>query len=152
METFTPQPVSATPEALTPHRFSDTPRNFEECKAAIVPVNEVLAQIGGKWTIYIIMALANGPQRFSELKRKIDGVSQKMLTFTLRDLEKDGFISRKVTPSIPPRVDYELTDMGVELREPLAILARWAHANNTRIAEARHRFAAREAEDKRLAW
>jgi len=153
METFTPQPVSATPTAVKPHRFEDgPPRDFEECKRAIVPVNDVLAQIGGKWTIYIIMALANGPQRFSELKRKIDGVSQKMLTSTLRDLEKDGFISRKVTPSIPPRVDYELTDMGVELREPLAILTHWANSNNTRIAEARDRFAAREAADKRLAW
>ena len=102
METFTPQPVAVTPSAAEPHRFSETPRNFEECKAAIVPVNDVLAQIGGKWTMYIIIALANGPQRFSELKRKIEGVSQKMLTSTLRDLEKDGFISRKVTPSIPP--------------------------------------------------
>ena len=152
METFTPQPVAVTPSAAEPHRFSETPRNFEECKAAIVPVNDVLAQIGGKWTMYIIIALANGPQRFSELKRHIEGVSQKMLTSTLRDLEKDGFISRKVTPSIPPRVDYELTDMGVELREPLAILTRWANANNSRIAEARHRFAAREAAEKRLCW
>jgi len=153
METFTPQPVSTTPVAAKPHRFEDgTPRNFEECKLAIVPVSEVLSQIGGKWTMFIIIALTNGPQRFSELKRRIDGISQKMLTATLRDLEKDGFISRKVTPSIPPRVDYELTDMGVELREPLAILTRWANANNTRIAEARHRFAAREAAEKRLSW
>ena len=152
METFTPQPV-AVKEAAKPHRFEDgPPRDFEECKRAIVPVNEVLAQIGGKWTMYIIMALGHGPLRFSELKRKIDGVSQKMLTATLRDLEKDGFISRKVTPSIPPRVDYELTDMGVELREPIFVLTRWANANNTRIAEARDRFAAREAEEKRLSW
>jgi DNA-binding HxlR family transcriptional regulator len=152
METFTPQPV-AVKEAVKPHRFEDgPPRDFEECKAAIVPVNEVLAQIGGKWTMYIIMALGHGPLRFSELKRKIDGVSQKMLTATLRDLEKDGFISRKVTPSIPPRVDYELTDMGIELREPIFVLTRWANANNARIAEARDRFAAREAEEKRLSW
>jgi len=149
METFTPQPTAIA----TPHRFEDgQPRNFEECKQAMVPVNDVLSQIGGKWTMYIIIALVNGPQRFSELKRKIDGVSQKMLTSTLRDLEKDGFISRKVTPSIPPRVDYALTDMGIELREPFSILTRWANANNQRIAEARHRFAAREAEEKRLSW
>src|SRR6218665_3184203 len=148
METFTPQPVAAVP-----HRMEDMPpRNFEECKQAIVPVNEVLSQIGGKWTMYIIIALGHGPLRFSELKRKITGVSQKMLTATLRDLEKDGFVSRKVTPSIPPRVDYELTDMGVELREPIAVLTRWANANNARIAASRERFAAREAEEKRLSW
>jgi DNA-binding HxlR family transcriptional regulator len=148
METATPQPIAAKP-----HRFDDgLPRDFELCKQAIIPVNDVLAQIGGKWTMYIIVALANGPQRFSELKRKVDGVSQKMLTSTLRELEKDGFVSRKVTPSIPPRVDYELTDMGVELREPLAVLTRWAHANRGRIHDARQAFATREAEEKRLSW
>ncbi len=153
METFTPQPVSATPTAVEPLRFeAGEPRDFEACKQAIVPVNEVLAQIGGKWTMYIIMALGHGSLRFSELKRKIDGVSQKMLTSTLRDLEKDGFVSRKVTPSIPPRVDYELTEMGIELREPIFILTRWANANNTRIAKAREAFAAREAEERRLSW
>jgi DNA-binding HxlR family transcriptional regulator len=102
--------------------------------------------------MYIIIALGHGPLRFSELKRKIDGISQKMLTATLRDLEKDGFVSRQITPSIPPRVEYELTDMGVELREPIAVLTRWANANRARIATARERFAAREAEQKRLAW
>lgn len=148
METFTPQPT-----AIQPHRLGDDQHgDFEACRQAIVPVNEVLAQIGGKWTMYIIMALGHGPLRFSELKRKIDGVSQKMLTSTLRDLEKDGFVSRKVTPSIPPRVDYELTEMGVELREPIYVLSRWANANNARIAKAREAFAAREAEEKRLAW
>jgi DNA-binding HxlR family transcriptional regulator len=152
METFTSQPAAT--DALIPSlsRDEDTPRDFEQCKQAIVPVNEVLSQIGGKWTMYIIIALGHGPLRFSELKRKIDGISQKMLTATLRDLEKDGFVSRQITPSIPPRVDYELTDMGVELREPIAILTRWANANRARIATARERFAAREAEQKRLAW
>jgi len=148
METFTPQAVAAELHRME----AGAPRDFEECKQAIVPVNEVLSQIGGKWTMYIIIALGHGPLRFSELKRKIDGVSQKMLTATLRDLEKDGFVSRKVTPSIPPRVDYELTEMGVELREPIFHLTRWAKANNARIAEARERFAAREAEEKRLSW
>jgi len=149
METHTPQPV-----ATRQHRFDQEggPRDFHQCREAIVPMNDVLAQIGGKWTMYIIVALADGPQRFSELKRKIEGVSQKMLTATLRDLEKDGFISRHVTPSIPPRVDYELTDMGVELREPIAVLTEWANANRTRIAKAREAFAEREAEQKRLSW
>jgi DNA-binding HxlR family transcriptional regulator len=124
----------------------------EDCKQAMVPVSEVLAQIGGKWTVHIIMALGNGPKRFSELLRGIDGISQKMLTATLRDLEKDGFISRTVTPSIPPRVDYELTEMGVELGAPLKTLSRWAHDNRHRVDDARHRFAEREAEARRMAW
>ena len=79
------------------------PHNFAECQRAMLPVHEVLAQISGKWTILVVRVLSDGPKRFSELKRQIDGVSQKMLTATLRDLEKDGFVSRKVTPSIPPR-------------------------------------------------
>ncbi len=75
------------------------PHNFAECQRAMLPVHEVLAQISGKWTILVVRVLSDGPKRFSELKRQIDGVSQKMLTATLRDLEKDGFVSRKVTPS-----------------------------------------------------
>jgi DNA-binding HxlR family transcriptional regulator len=75
-----------------------------------------------------------------------------MLTATLRDLEKDGFVSRKVTPSIPPRVDYALTDMGRELQEPLKVIGNWAHANRHRVEEARERFAHQEAEAARLAW
>jgi DNA-binding HxlR family transcriptional regulator len=122
------------------------------CKEAMLPVHEVIAQISGKWTILVIRILEGGPRRFSEIKRQIDGVSQKMLTATLRDLEKDGFVTRTVTPSIPPRVDYELTDMGRELQQPLRVIGNWAHANRHRVEQARERFAAREAEAKRLAW
>jgi DNA-binding HxlR family transcriptional regulator len=122
------------------------------CQEAMVPVTEVLAQIGGKWTIHIITALGHGPMRFSELLRGIEGVSQKMLTTTLRDLEKDGFVTRTVTPSIPPRVDYELTNLGVELRGPLGAISAFAHANRHRVDDARHKFAEREAEARRLAW
>ena len=117
-----------------------------------LPATELFQLIGDKWTMVVVVTLGEGAMRFSELRRAIDGVSQRMLTLTLRNLERDGFISRKVTPSIPPRVDYELTDMGVELREPIFVLTRWANANNTRIAEAREAFAAREAEEKRLSW
>ena len=124
----------------------------ERCKRDMVPVTEVLNQIGGKWTIHIIMALSRGLMRFGELRRGIEGISQKMLTATLRDLEKDGFITRTVTPSIPPRVDYELTDMGRELKEPLRTIGEWAHNNRHRVEDARHRFAEREAEAQRLAW
>ena len=122
------------------------------CQEAMVPVTEVLAQISGKWTILVIRVLEDGPRRFSEIKRQIDGVSQKMLTATLRDLEKDGFVTRTVTPSIPPRVDYELTDLGKDLREPLKAISAFAHANRHRVDEARHKFAEREAEARRLAW
>jgi DNA-binding HxlR family transcriptional regulator len=129
------------------------PRDAVECAKAMIPVSDVLAQIGGKWTIYVITALGKGPMRFSELLRYIDGVSQKMLTATLRDLEKDGFVSRKVTPSIPPRVDYELTSMGRELREPLKMLSQWAYTNRERVEQARERFAARAEEAPRaVAW
>jgi DNA-binding HxlR family transcriptional regulator len=128
------------------------PHNFAECQRAMLPVHEVLAQISGKWTILVVRVLSDGPKRFSELKRQIDGVSQKMLTATLRDLEKDGFVSRKVTPSIPPRVDYALTEMGQELQGPLAVIGNWAHANRHRVEEARERFAEREARERELAW
>ena len=86
------------------------------------PVGEILHQIGGKWTVLIINTLSDGPMRFSELKRMVGGISQKVLTSTLRELEMDGFITRTVTPSIPPRVDYELTDLGRDLQRPLKVL------------------------------
>lgn len=130
----------------------DHPADHEACTRALVPVHEVLAQISGKWTILVVSILSRGPRRFSEIKRQIDGISQKMLTVTLRDLEKDGFLTRTVTPSIPPRVDYELTDMGRELQEPLRLIGNWAHANRARVEAARERFSEREAEAKRLAW
>jgi DNA-binding HxlR family transcriptional regulator len=134
--------ANATPDHVT----------HSACREAMLPVHEVLAQISGKWTILVVRILENGPHRFSEIKREIEGVSQKMLTATLRDLEKDGFVNRTVTPTIPPRVDYELTEMGKELREPLRVIGNWAHANRHRVEEARERFAEREAEAKRLAW
>jgi len=142
---------SVVPFAAPPPRQPDA-GELQNCKEAMVPVTEVLAQIGGKWTVHIIMALGRGPMRFSELLRGIDGVSQKMLTTTLRGLEKDGFITRTVTPSIPPRVDYELTDLGIELRGPLGAISAFAHANRHRVDEARHEFAERDAEARRLAW
>ena len=86
------------------------------------PVGEILNQIGGKWTVLIINLLSNGPMRFSAIKRMIGGISQKVLTATLRDLEMDGFVTRTVTPSIPPRVDYELTELGRDLQKPLEVL------------------------------
>lgn len=128
------------------------PRDAGECREVLVPVSDVLGQVAGKWTILIVGALSAGPRRFSDLKREIDGISQKMLTATLRDLEKDGFVTRTVTPTIPPRVDYELTEMGRELREPLRLIGNWALANRHRIEAARQRFAERQAEEQSRAW
>lgn len=104
------------------------------------PVGEILNQIGGKWTVLIINKLSAGSLRFGELKRDIGGISQKMLTSTLRDLERDGFVSRTLTPTIPPRVDYELTDLGHDLQVPLGALGKWAISNRDRVLRARVQF------------
>ncbi|GBD50469.1 winged helix-turn-helix transcriptional regulator [Methylopila sp. Yamaguchi] len=103
-------------------------------------VNSVLARVGDKWTVLVVMFLADGSKRFNELKRLIGGVSQRMLTLTLRGLERDGLVTRTVTPSIPPRVDYELTDLGRSLQAHAVALARWAHENGPAIESARAAF------------
>ncbi len=106
-------------------------------------VSEVLARVGDKWSILVVGTLGGGPRRFNELKRAIDGISQRMLTLTVRGLERDGFITRTVTPSIPPRVDYELTELGRSLLEPVKILGEWAIANRTTVDAARQAFDAK---------
>ena len=103
-------------------------------------VGTVLARVGDKWSILVVMTLNDGPRRFNELKRTIGGISQRMLTFTLRGLERDGLVSRTVYPTIPPRVDYELTDLGRSLQKPVQALGAWAFANLSTIQEARTRF------------
>jgi DNA-binding HxlR family transcriptional regulator len=108
----------------------------EACRA----VSDVLSRIGDKWTVLVVELLGEGPRRFSELKRDIGNISQKMLTTTLRGLERDGLVTRTVYPTIPPRVDYELTAMGQELRVPVHALGDWARGNIARINEARARF------------
>jgi DNA-binding HxlR family transcriptional regulator len=90
------------------------------------PVKAVLSRVGDKWSVLIVMALRDGPMRFNELKRAAGSISQRMLTLTLRSMERDGFVSRAVTPSTPPRVDYELTPLGHSLRGPVEALGRWA--------------------------
>lgn len=104
------------------------------------PVGEILALIGDKWTVLILMALRDGPRRFSELRRDVPGISQRMLTLTLRALERDGFVLRTVTPTIPPRVDYAVTELGRSLQEPVIALGRWAVENQGRIEAARQAF------------
>lgn len=110
-------------------------------------VHEVLSQIGDKWTVLIVRSLNDGPRRFSELKRDVEGISQRMLTLNLKTLERDGFITRTVYPTVPPRVDYELTPLGHSLSEPLGVIAQWAITNRQRIVDARIAFDAREPYD-----
>ena len=113
----------------------------EECQS----VSEILARVGDKWTVLVVSLLGGGPMRFSELRRTIDGISQKMLTTTLRGLERDGFCTRKVFPTVPPRVEYELTELGRDLLVPVKALGDWAVANRQRVDAARRRFDARKA-------
>jgi DNA-binding HxlR family transcriptional regulator len=105
-------------------------------------VSETLARIGDKWTVLVVELLCagRGPMRFNEIRRAIGGISQRMLTLTLRGLERDGLVTRTVHPTIPPRVDYELTKLGHTLRTPLVAVAEWARANRTAIDEARRVF------------
>ncbi|MEU2041313.1 winged helix-turn-helix transcriptional regulator [Nocardia niwae] len=105
--------------------------------SAKCPTREILDHIAGKWTVLIIDALADGTLRYTDLRHRIDGISQKMLTQTLRQLENDGFVSRTVHPTIPPRVDYTLTELGHSLRTPIAALREWIETNINRIEAAR---------------
>src|ERR1051326_6703058 len=107
-----------------------------DCRA----VSAVLARIGDKWSVLIVSRLGDGPMRFNELKRTIGGISQRMLTLTLRNLERDGLITRTVFPTIPPRVDYALTPLGRSLLQPVSALGAWAIRNQAKIARARERF------------
>ena len=104
------------------------------------PVTDILSRVGDKWSVMIVMLLGPGPRRFNEIRRAINGISQRMLTLTLRGLERDGLVTRTVTPSIPPRVDYELTPLGQSLRRPIDALGEWAFANRDEIEVARARF------------
>jgi DNA-binding HxlR family transcriptional regulator len=103
-------------------------------------VASVLARVGDKWSVLVIMMLGQGPRRFNELKRMIGGISQRMLTLTLRGLERDGLVTRTVFPTIPPRVDYELTALGRGLWEPVEALGLWARDHQAEIETARGRF------------
>ena len=105
--------------------------------SACLKVTQVIGRIGDKWTVLVMILLSERGYRFNELKRCIDGISQRMLTLTLRNMERDGLVTRAVTPSIPPRVDYELTDIGRSLSEPVKVLGEWAFAHLERIGAAR---------------
>ena len=103
-------------------------------------ISTLLSRIGDKWTVLVVQTLADGSKRFNELRREIPSVSQRMLTLTLRNLERDGLVKRTVTPTIPPRVDYELTELGQSLQKPICGLANWATANVEAIHQAQAQF------------
>jgi len=109
--------------------------NNEEC-----PVRNVVAQIGDKWSILILFALVDGPDRFNSLKSRIEGISQRMLTQTLRDLERDGFVLRTVYPQVPVKVEYELTELGKGLTSSVWQLVSWAGDHHCEIRKARQEY------------
>ena len=104
------------------------------------PVRRILARVGDKWSVLIVMALCDGPRRFNEVKRAIGAISQRMLTLTLRSMERDGLVRRTVLPTNPPRVDYELTELGHSLRGPIERLGKWAIDNEAEITRAQMDF------------
>jgi DNA-binding HxlR family transcriptional regulator len=107
-------------------------------------VSDLLSRIGDKWSILVVSMLGNKKMRFSELRRQVGTISQKMLTTTLRNLERDGFVERTVYPTIPPKVEYELTAMGRDLLCPVAALGRWAKLNAAEVIAARAAFDSRK--------
>jgi DNA-binding HxlR family transcriptional regulator len=118
-----------------PRLRADTPN----CTA----VRRLLATVGSKWAVVLIELLGERPKRFSELKREVGEITQKSLTAVLRDLEREGIVERTVTPTIPPRVDYALTELGTSLAKSLEVFVRWAVENEKSVSEARAHFAAR---------
>jgi DNA-binding HxlR family transcriptional regulator len=107
-------------------------RTAEAC-----PLRDVLNRVGDKWSVLVVLCLSEGTQRFSALRRRIEGISQRMLTETLRQLERDGIVQRTVYPTVPVRVEYALTELGHTLIEPLAALAAWAEEYRSAIVRAR---------------
>ena len=124
------------PEHINVPVLPPSPHEDSDCRG----VASILARVGDKWSVFVIMLLGKGPRRFNELKRMVGGISQRMLTLTLRGLERDGLVTRTVFPTIPPRVDYELTDLGRGLSKPVEALGRWAMDHQTEIQAARARF------------
>ncbi|EIM28702.1 winged helix-turn-helix transcriptional regulator [Microvirga lotononidis] len=110
-------------------------------------VTEILSRVGDKWSVQVVVQLGEGPKRFNELRRIVSGISQRMLTLTLRGLERDGLVTRTVYPTIPPRVDYQLTGLGCSLLKTVRGLGDWAIANRDEILAARRRFDAGTGDD-----
>ncbi|MFF9765374.1 winged helix-turn-helix transcriptional regulator [Streptomyces sp. NPDC053086] len=121
-------------------------RIAEAVQVEACPVTEVLDHVAGKWSIGILIAAAHGPLRFTEIERAISGISRRMLTLNLRRLERDGLLVRTVYPTVPPKVEYDLTPMARELHSSLTGLVDWAERHRTAIAEARAAYDAGAAQ------
>lgn len=111
-----------------------------DADASGCPTRQALDQIGSRWTVLVVNALARGPQRYTEISRSVSGISAKMLTQTLRTLERDGLVTRTVHAVVPPRVDYEITPLGATLEEPVAALQAWASAYMPAVLAARETY------------
>lgn len=123
---------TAVTDQMTPP--VDSPE-FPDC-----PLREVLALIGDKWSAQVLVVLGDGPHRFTRLERSIEGISRRMLTLSLRNLERNGLITRTVHPDAPPRVEYATTSLAEEIREPLEALAAWADRSRPAVAAARRAY------------
>lgn len=132
------QELVATPLAI--FRSAGASGDLEKC-----PVREVIAKIGDKWSMLIVLELSDGAKRFNQIRRNIPDISQKMLTQTLKDLQRDGLVSRTVYPTVPPAVEYQLTEMGESILKPFAALLDWADSRLGGILEARREFDRRAA-------
>lgn len=115
-------------------------RGTSECQT----IQDILALVGDKWTVLIVMKLAEAPHRFNELKREITGISQRMLTLSLRNLEREGLINRTVFDTVPPSVEYKLTELGTSLKDPVVMLGMWVVGNQLSIQKARESFDKKE--------
>nr|WP_207550432.1 helix-turn-helix domain-containing protein [Parafrankia irregularis] len=112
-----------------------TPAEHEAC-----PITDVLRRVGDKWSVLVVVLLGRGPRRFNELHRLVEGISQRMLTRTLRGLERDGLVTRTVAPTVPVTVEYSLSELGVTLLVPLSVLTDWVITHQDEIADARHEY------------
>jgi DNA-binding HxlR family transcriptional regulator len=124
-----------------------SPRHIPESHESCIAAREVLSRVGDKWSVFIVTMLEE-PKRFSELRRGVEGISQRMLTLTLRGLERDGLVARKVFPTVPPRVDYSLTPLGRTLLEPVKAIGSWAIENRLNIQSARDKYDKKQARAK----
>jgi DNA-binding HxlR family transcriptional regulator len=140
--------MSINPEIITPYGSKDTPAATHMSRE-LCPVRTVLDRLGDKWSFLLLLKLATRPRRFGELRREVSDISQRMLTQTLRDLQRDGIISRTVFPTKPPTVEYGLTTLGQSFLEPMRSLVTWAEAHREEIKAARKTFD-QEAEQDRV--
>ena len=136
---MTPRTVTVADNCATTHT-AQGPRVAAGDSAECRIVREILSQLGDKWTLLVILCLSGGPLRFNAIQRAVVGISHRMLTVTVRKLERDGLVRRTVYPEVPPRTEYELTPLGVSFTEPVMAIANWAVAAQPEIEIHRERF------------